>query len=304
MKFIFAALCVLIIFSPSFANDPEGARAVEKINIGQSYSILNRNGDAYEMNIYVPRSYANEVDRKYPVLYLIDGGRDQDFKHIAGLADLASVNPYAFQELIVVGVQTLNRRFELTSMNTDPRYNRPEGTIGGSDEYRDFLKTKVIPLTEKKLRVNETRIVMGESLAGLFIAETLLKTPELFTDYIAISPSLWYDNRYLSKSASQLLMTHSNDTRRLYVAMANEGGTMQKGLDELLEAIKASRLTNLKVKYQDKSQSESHWSIYHGEAFSALRWLLPATKPEFADESDPWYLVEGENPPNWKAAED
>lgn len=78
---------------------------------------------------------------------------------------------------------------------------------------------------------------------------------------------------------SKLLISHKNETRRLYVAMANEGGTMQKGLDELLDAIKTSGLEKLKVKYQDKSQSEFYWSIYHGEALAALRCLLPAPKP-------------------------
>lgn len=300
MKTLFAALCLSITFNPPFASTLTTPFAVSEISIGQSHSILNKKGDAYEVNIYLPRSYTKEPDRRYPVLYLIDGGKDQDFSHIAGLADLASVNPYTFRELIIVGVQTKNRLFELTSMNTDPRYKRPEGAIGGSDEFRYFLKSKVVPFTEETLRTNEKRIVMGESLAGLFIAETLLKTPELFTDYVSISPSMWYDDRHLSKSASELLNKHTTKARSLYVAMASEGGTMQKGLDELLDAIKTSRLKNLRVKYQDKSQSESHWSIYHGEALAALRWLLPAPAPEVIHEPAPWYLVEGGNPPNWK----
>ena len=54
---------------------------------------------------------------------------------------------------------------------------------------------------------------------------------------MSISPSLWYDDRNLSKSALEFLNKHTDEGRSLYVAMANEGGTMQKGLDELLEAI-------------------------------------------------------------------
>lgn len=300
MKILFAVFFLCITFNASFAGTSPTLLPVSDISIGQSYSILNKNGNAHEVNVYLPRSYNKEPDKKYPVLYLIDGGKEQDFSHIAGLADLASVNPYAFQELIVVGVETKNRKFELTSMNTDPRYKRQEGTIGGSNGFREFLKSTVIPFAEKTFRTNEQRIVMGESLAGLFIAETLLITPELFTDYVSISPSLWYDDRHLSKSASTLLEKHTDKARRLYVAMASEGGTMQKGLDELLDAIKSSKLKNLHLRYEDKSQSESHWSIYHGQALSALRWLLAVPEPEFADEPAPWYLVEGANPPNWK----
>jgi len=131
------------------------------------------------------------------------------------------------------------------------------------------LKSKVIQFVEESFRENGKRIVMGESLAGLFITETFLKTPELFTDYVAISPSMWYDDRHLAKASSKYLDQHADQARSLYLAMA--------------------------------SQSDSHWSIYHGEALSALRWLLPAPKPEFADQPDPWYLVEGANPPDWNA---
>ena len=296
MKTVIIAFCLSVISNASFASEKNIGFLKNEISIGQSYVVSKKEGDNYEVNIYLPRSYSKKTDIQYPVLYLIDGGRNQDFSHIAGLADLASVNPYIYREVIIVGIQTKNRLFELTSMNRDPRYNRPEGSVGGSDEFRAFLKSKVIPYVENKLRTNEKRIVMGESLAGLFIAETLVKTPELFTDYVSISPSLWYDDRYLSKSALSLLNKHNDNTRSLYIAMADEGGTMQKGLDELLGAIKQSKLENLRVKYKDNSQSDSHWSIYHGEALAALKWLLPAEKPSYMNEPTPWYLIEGANP--------
>lgn len=294
---LFCILCTEARGTDSATSSPGG-----EIVIGYSHHILSKSGDAYEVNVYLPRSYQDGGDETYPVLFLIDGGRDQDFSHIAGLADLASVNPYIFRELIVVGVRTNNRLFELTSINSDPRYNREDGVLGGSDDFRDLLKSKVIPFAEKTLRTNGRRIVMGESLAGLFIAETFLKTPTLFTDYVSISPSMWYDDRHLSKSSFELLKAHPDDQRHIYFAMANEGGTMQKGLDELLTAIEKSALKNLKVNYQDNSASEDHWSIYHGEALRAIRWLLPAPKPEYIKEPDPWYLIEGANPPDWNPA--
>ncbi len=296
-------LISILVFSLSFSASATSGSSKEpadaQISIGNSYSVNDENGESYEVNVYLPRSYAKEADKEYPVLYLIDGGRDQDFSHIAGLADLASVNPYVYKELIVVGIKTKNRLYELTSINSDPRYARPEGTIGGADKFRGFLRSKVIPFAESKFRVNKKRIVMGESLAGLFIAETLVKTPELFTDYVSISPSLWYDDRKLSKSALKLLNAHSDKSRRLYIAMADEGGTMHKGLDELLSAIKKSKLKNLSVKYKDRRQNNLHWNIYHGEALRALSWLLPVPKPEFLDEPAPWYMIEGANPPGW-----
>lgn len=34
---------------------------------------------------------------------------------------------------------------------------------------------------------------MGESLAGLFIVETLLAEPVLFDHYVALDPSVWWN---------------------------------------------------------------------------------------------------------------
>lgn len=87
---------------------------------------------------------------------------------------------------------------------------------------------------------------------GLFISETLLKTPDLFTDYIAINPSLWYDDRQLAKQACELVSKHSNDRKNLYVTMANEVDTLQKGLDELLKAIQDFGLKHLRTNYVDQ----------------------------------------------------
>ena len=274
--------------------------AVAEVSIGQSHILESVTDGDYEVNVYVPRSYQKSKDKKYPVVYLLDGGQNQDFKHIAGIADLASLNTYVFAEIILVGIQTKKRLYELTSINTDPRYARKEGELGGSDDFRLFISSVVVPFIENSYRTNDKRILMGESLAGLFVVETMLKTPELFSDYVSVSPSLWFDDRSLAKTSGQLLSQHKDKTRRFYVAMADEGGTMQKGLDEILEALNTSGLKNLKLKYEDRSETQSHWSIFHAEALAALRWLLPVPPPEYINEPDPWYLVEGANPPDWE----
>jgi len=75
---------------------------------------------------------------------------------------------------------------------------------------------------------------------------------------------------------------------------------MQKGLDEFLEAIHNSSLEKLKTRYIDRRNNEFHWTIYHEAVFDALRWILAVPEPEYANDEDPWYLIEGANPPNWK----
>ena len=275
---------------------PQSA-APRAVVIGSTQEIYARSLDqVHEVNIFTPRNY-RETEDGFPVLYVIDGGLDQDFIHIAGLADLSAVNGN-YENLIIVGVKTNNRFYELTGEASDPRYVRPAGQTGGSTKFRAFLTDDVIPYIEENFRTNGRRAVIGESLAGLFIVETFLTTPDAFTDYIAVSPSLWYDDRRLAKNAAQTLRTHPAKERRLYLTMADEGGTMQKGLDELLAAIKTEKPKGLKWTYVDRRKTDHHWTIYHGAALDALRWTFGLPDPVFDGET-PWYLVEGKNPPGW-----
>lgn len=276
----------------------ENAR--QTVSLGHSAKMESAQlGTTHEINVLLPASYAENLTSTFPVVYIIDGGVKQDFKHIAGLGTLPDSNPLVFQSAIYVGISTEQRLFELTAPNHDPRYAKPEGSLGGAAQFRQFIIDQVIPWIETQYRTNSQRIIMGESLAGLFILETWLQQPELFTDYIAISPSLWYDDRYLAKHANSLLKMHADQPRRLYLTMASEGGTMQRGLDEILAAVEQRNFKHLDVKYVDRSKAEHHWTIYHEAALDALRWTLPVPEPSWINEPDPWYLVEGANPPGW-----
>lgn len=250
-----------------------------------------------ELNVWLPPGY-EEGKKKYPVLYVIDGGLDQDFLHISGLSQLAVINNN-YHPLIVVGIKTENRIDELTQKPVDPRYVRTPPRGGKSELFMDYISQEVIPFVEGKYRVNDRRAVVGESLGGLFIAEVFLRRPAMFTDYICVSPSLWWDDRALAKDAKALLANHDDQPRQLYLTMADEGGTMQSGLDTVMAAIKENKPAGLKWSYMDRRKTETHSTIYHGAAHDALRSIfdIPAT---VYPGPEPWYLTEGGQPPKEK----
>jgi predicted alpha/beta superfamily hydrolase len=53
--------------------------------------------------------------------------------------------------------------------------------------------------------MSRERGIIGRSLAGLFVVETLLREPELFTHYVAFDPSVWWNARALVAAAPGLL---------------------------------------------------------------------------------------------------
>lgn len=266
----------------------------DTIVIGTTYT-LNSSvlGDDREINVWLPPSYNKDQD-SYSVLYLLDGALDQDFQHIAGLAQLGALS-WTFEPLIVVGVQTRERRRELTTSPSDPRYRVAFPESGGADQFRRFLAQEVIPFVDAGFRTKSRKALMGESLAGLFVVDTFLTSPELFDDYVAISPSLWWDDRVEVRRSADLLARHSPADRRLYLAIADEGGTMKDEMDRLLASLKAQPPDRLLWVYSDKSASEHHDTIYHGAALDAPRWLYAV--PPYDYGPIPWFMVDGASPP-------
>lgn len=247
------------------------------IVIGRSYllpsAVLK---DDRRVNVYLPQDYA-DPGRRFPVLYLLDGGEKEDFHHITGLAQVSSAYG-ATQELIVVGIEGKDRKHDLTSPSADPGDVKLLPTSGGAAAYRRFLVDELKPWVSAHYRASGHTALMGESLAGLFTLETFLTAPRSFDDYIAVSPSLWWNRGALSREAKADLKAGHFRGRRLWLAAGDEGGTMQEGVDRVTSALAAVEATGLLWTY-DPRPTERHDSIYHPAATAAIRALYPVGKP-------------------------
>jgi uncharacterized protein len=308
MRWMFAMLAAALAFAAPGAAAAQ-APAGTPISIGTTHSISSKVlKEPREINVRLPASYASaKTPRPYPVLYVLDGGVEQDFPHIAGLAQHGEISA-TFDEFIVIGVTTKNRIWELTFPTQDERYTtfyRASGQPvhfaggGGSLQFRRFIAEEVMPFVQANYRTDGHDTLLGESLAAFFVIDTLLKQPALFDDYIAISPSLWWNREELGNRAGGLLAGQDYAGKRLYLTMANEGGTMRRGLDKLLAALRTPAAGALKWTFVDRRNSEHHGSIYHIAALDALRTLHP--QPSRPGSPLPWLYI-GEMPELSEAA--
>lgn len=254
--FLIAALALLAT--------PLAARDTAPINIGTTHSVDYDSEGTREVNVYLPRDYAEGGD--YPVLYLIDGGLDQDFLHVSGTTALNAIWGRS-QPVIVVGVQTVDRRAELIGDKGNAEERKLFPTAGNSAAFRAFLRDKVKPLVEANYRTNGTSAVMGESLAGLFIAETWLVEPTLFDRYAAINPSLWWHDIALGKSAAKKV-ADGKARGPLLVSYSNEGPMTEKGVRLMAEAAGEGGCLLA-------TPELTHATAYHILTPQALQFLFP-----------------------------
>ena len=267
------ALLVVALFALG-APASASAQVPTPIVIGQSWRLPSAAlGAARTINIWLPPSYA-EGRRRYPVLYVIDGGLSQDFQHISGLAQLGALS-WLTQEFIVVGVETVDRRHELAfPVEHDAALRRQYPEAGASAVFRRYLVDEVKPFVTARYRTSGEDALLGESLAGLFIVETFLRQPDAFDTYVAMDPSLWWDNGRLSEEAAGLLARHGSSRHRLWLSVGRETLEQPAPTEHLLAALRARPASALELHYEPRP-ARSHATIYHPTAWEALQALYP-----------------------------
>jgi predicted alpha/beta superfamily hydrolase len=244
----------------------------QPVTIGTSYtlpsSILRQ---TRRINVYLPPAYT-EGHTRYPVLYLLDGGVQEDFVHIAGIASLAA-DFRRIREFVLVGIEGIDRYHDLTHSTTVASDRQRLPTSGGAHDFRRFLATELKPFVERHFRVTGESALMGESAAGLFVVETFLREPQDFSSYVAVSPMLWWDDQSLARQADSLLRKPFPPARRLYLTIADEGGAMQEGVDRLVQALKSVAPKDLDWTFVPMA-AETHGSTFHPAALNAVRRLF------------------------------
>jgi predicted alpha/beta superfamily hydrolase len=68
-------------------------------------------------------------------------------------------------------------------------------TSGGGDRFLDFIQNELMPEIGKRYRTAHFQIFSGHWLGGLMAIHILVSRPDMFQAYIAVSPSLQWDNQ-------------------------------------------------------------------------------------------------------------
>ncbi|HEX8430610.1 MAG TPA: alpha/beta hydrolase-fold protein [Longimicrobium sp.] len=223
------------------------------------------------INVYTPPGYEAGTTR-YPVLYMPDGGEQEDFPHVTATVDSA-IRAGEMRPVIVVGIENTERRRDTTGPTQVESDRRIAPRVGGSAAFRAFIRDELMPQIRTRYRVTDERAIVGESLAGLFIVETFLLEPELFDTYIAFDPSLWWNGGELVRTAGERLAARPRLNKTLYISSANEVDIVA-ATTKLAEVLRAGAPAGLRWEYRPRPDLR-HDNIYRGEAPRVLRERFP-----------------------------
>jgi uncharacterized protein len=234
------------------------------------------NGIDYRLSISLPPGYAASKER-YPVIYLLDADYSFAIAHnvVEHLAERQHL-PWA----IVVGVgyagppqYRLHRTRDYTPTHTlkvtpGTEHQAPfQKHSGGGPKFRDFLRDELIPLIDRTYRTTSERVLAGHSYGGLFGTWMLLTAPEVFTGYIVVSPSLWYDERMLFGVVGKGALRG----RAYLAAGAMENAVMGTDVREMAGRLRTRG--GVAVRHE-VLEGETHNSIFPGAFSRGIRWVL------------------------------
>lgn len=270
---------------------------------------------ARALYVYLPRGYAEHVDRQYPVLYMHDGQNCFDAfveDSYAGSwqADLAAdvlIRQGLLRECIIAGVsngaeQRIMEYLPLYARHlppprrptqaappsaAPPLRRRPLMPVPGrAEETYRYYRDEVAPAIQRRWRVmpgRENTATCGSSLGGLFTIFIAWEHPEFARHHAALSTSFWVTrNKAGLLEAVERMRTHPRHDIRLWL----DSGTLSapgRGDDGLNDTLRA-RDALLAAGYAEGRDLQYHCAegATHSEAAWAarlpliLQFLFPA----------------------------
>lgn len=256
-----SSLCTLLL-----ALFITAAAAAQPVVIGETHSLRSAVLDEQRTySVSLPLSYSWAKDRRYPVLYVLDGRTH--FPHTsASVGHLASQGE--IPEMIVVAIDSTVRIRDFTQSDWATAWVGG----GGAANFKRFLSSELIPAVERAYRTDGFRVLAGHSAGGQFVLYCLTAEPSLFQAYLAFSPSLEWDGNLPQKSLEKSFEAAQSLNAFLYVARSDDAGRALADYERLVETLKTKSPRGFRW-YSQAYPDETHGSIPLLAQIDSLRRL-------------------------------
>lgn len=284
-KMVFGLLLSSVILANSAYSEELPAFSLPNSEVRTIHA--NSNKKDYELYIQLPASYA-ESTKNYPLVLV----NDTRFAFPSASGAMQLMGGRVIQEAILVGISYskgddsgLSRTRDYTPTFSPLEKNGHSSASrlvsGHAKEYVDFIEGQVIPLMQKNYRVDsKKKIFVGHSFGGLLGTYILFKKPELFTDYIIGSPSLWYDNKVMLNMEAQYAKSNKQlpaNVTMFVGSLENDYNPMVDDLLEMEKQLRSRNYTGLSLQVE-VIKNENHHSVFPGLLSRGLMAAIPLKK--------------------------
>lgn len=268
-------ICVMILLLP------QSLWSQEDICIGKSYIfssfILGKN---IQYQVALPAGYNSNYPTGYPVIYLLDG--DKFFHVTDGILRMYANGKNPYPECILIGIASNDRMRDFTpTASVFDRNGNPDSLLmpqgGGSDAFLRFMSEEFCPYIRSNYNVSCQEILIGHSFGGLFVLHALFSEPSLFSHYMAIDPSFWWDRGSIIEFLFRQNRLNPLSGKWSYIGIAGTDPNIRKTIhsDKAKEFISvfSSRIDNHTF-YNHFFPEESHGTVFIPALLDGLNQLF------------------------------
>lgn len=265
-------LCTISLTLLFFGSSVLAQTDVQEITIGQRHTINSGIlGEERSYSLYLPRGY-EDSNARYPLLIALDGY----YLWTIGIVDYLSFAG-DIPQMIVLALDSSDRDRDFTPTNSRNLEGEEVPSSGGAHQFIRFLEEELLPQIEARYRLEPFRLLAGHSLGGLLCCTVLVENPDLFQAYLAMSPTLPWDNDWLIKQMEHKLRRHHPRQLFFSLGMDNQGGIMEESALAFMVKLKEIAPSPLEYQY-NAFPNESHISCYQISLYTGLKSIYAPYK--------------------------
>lgn len=177
---------------------------------------------SFDVQLLLPASYdpAKPNNKEYPLLVVLDG--QWDFKLIASVTGGLYYDKDV-PEVIVCGITYPGEKPDydaLRAVDLTPVAQADRPGSGGGAKFLAFIEKELLPSLKGELPVDDSKkILLGNSLGGMFTLYAMFERPGLFSDYVSSSPAVTFADDASFKRLDAFVATKQPLNCRLFVGV-------------------------------------------------------------------------------------
>lgn len=259
---------------------------------------LAGNGEAYRIQIFIPGTVPPPGG--FPVLYVLDG--NVLFGTYAGAVRTKAL-AREIEPAVVVGIGSgegehrADRALDFTISQRSAREKAivtemaPDQDVGGAEAFFRVIQQEIRPQVARYAPVDDRRAaLLGWSLGGLFVTHTLFAHPDAFAAFVAVSPSIWFNERAVLREipAFKARVTRDHLRPRFYLAVGSREGDLPpsrlkaaKSREALVgemryfNMVDNSRTMNaMLAPYFRRIGANLRFKVYQGDTHNSMPWSV------------------------------
>ncbi len=209
--------------------------------------------------VYLPPSYKTSSRKKFPTLYVTDGGEYITLAHMLNVLD----NLIVAKRIDPIVAVFVDPRTDVRDLNTSKRMF----DYMMSDTFVSFMADELRDSLMKKYRLSakpESTGIMGASLGGLISTYAAFKRPEVFGLCAAQSPSYWW------KKDSMITVAQESPKRKIKFYIST--GTIRDAQEKASKMRSVLDSKGYEVRYEEYPEGHN-WVNWRARLANLLEYF-------------------------------